>query len=566
MAKASLKQMEYAQHISKILNIEMPANEDRFVIGAFISKHKDAADVRQKEMNQELYSQIREQVQIMDVAREMGIKLVRKGSYYSTEEHDSIRIKPDENIYFRNSRGIRGTVIDFVSEFTGKDEKTVIEELSSRVNGEYKTISYEKAVPKIPKETSNFVLPEKSTNMRNMYAYLVQARTLDPEIVQNLAKERLIYQDVRRNCVFVSYRDEQPVFATTVGTNTFVSYKGDVKGSDYSYTWHVNNNAETLYVTEAPIDAISKMSILKAAGQNYKMYDYLALTGTGKYQAVFTHLKSGKYTEVFIGTDNDEAGIECLQKIRKGIAEQFPNVKVVSDQPKLTKDWNDELKYLFGKGYRYDNYINPSKQLKDLLQEEVKEILQGNIEGAEWWKKAIKQWNYPDELQDYVYDYVSSNREAAIKDVAEDNLQSVETIIRNYNKKTKINVMAPKEPMQEYAKIKEDLSQTIRQGQTLTSEERGFNEGIRYAIEEALKIYSTKGDTAYDNYKTQLLREREMLSPEQTHWSTGRKEGYQQALLSAVSKAREVHLQSIEFQNSKGLTPRQPIMGHGMEL
>lgn len=564
MAKASLKQMEYAQHISKILNVEMPANEDRFVIGAFISKYKDAADIRQKEMNQELYSQIKEQVKIVDMAREMGMTVVKKGSYYSTKEHDSLRIKLDENRYFRNSRGTGGTVIDFVAEFTGKDEKTVIEELSTRVKGEYTPVLHEKNTEKMLKEPVEFKLPDKSTNMRNMYAYLVQARMLDPEIVQELAREKMIYQDVRRNCVFVSYKDGKPVFATTVGTNTFVSYKGDIPGSDYSHTWHINNNSKALYVTEAPIDAISKMSILKAAGQNHKMYDYLAITGTGKFQAVFTHLKNGKYTEVIIGTDNDEKGIECLQNIRKGIAEQFPNVKVVSDLPKLTKDWNDELKYLFGKGYRYDNYISPSDQLKDLLQEEVKEILQGNVEGAEWWKKAIKQWNYPDELQDYVYDYVSSNRETAIKDVAEDNLQSVETIIRNYNKKTKINVMAPKEPMQEYAQIRDSLNEKMHQGQSLTSEERGFNEGIRYALNEAFKVYSTKGDAAYDEYKTQLLKEREMLSPEQAHWGSSRKEGYKQALLSAVSKARDVHHQSVELQ--KSVMPRKPIIGQGVDI
>lgn len=551
MAKASEKQLEYAQHISQVLNIEMPSNDDRFVIGAFISKNKDAALVRQEEMNQELYTQIREQVKITDMAREMGMTLTRKGSYYSTQEYDSIRIKPSENIYFRNSRGNRGTVIDFVMEFTGKDKMTVIQELSNRIQGDYKTISYETPIPPIPKEKPEFVLPPKSTNMRNTYAYLVQTRYLDPEVVQELAKGKYIYQDERRNCVFVSYKEGEAVFATTVGTNTFAPYKGDIPGSDYSHCWHVDNGSNKLYVTEAPIDAISKMSILKAAGQDYKLYDYLSLTGTGKYEAVFHHLKSGKYSEVWIGTDNDWAGIKCLQNIKSGIQQEFSEVKVIANHPILTKDWNDEIKYLFMKGYRFDGYISPSAQLVDILQDEVKALLEGNMEEAKLWKKALRDLRYPEELQAYTAEYLLQNREVAIEDVAQGKTDSVKNIINNYNKKIKLHMPTEQLTEQECKKIKDDLLGKQYKGTYLTSEQQGFNEGIRLAaskIAPAQNYEIIKNTLASAQYKGGSLSNREV--------------GFNKGIFVAATKVKEAYAQN----TVKTANLKVPIMGQGIDI
>lgn len=57
--------------------------------------------------------------------------------------------------------------------------------------------------------------------MRRAYAYLIKTRYIDQDVVQDFVNQKMLYQDQRGNCVFVSYdKDKQPVFACKRGTNT----------------------------------------------------------------------------------------------------------------------------------------------------------------------------------------------------------------------------------------------------------------------------------------------------------------------------------------------------------
>ena len=55
-------------------------------------------------------------------------------------------------------------------------------------------------------------------------------------------------------------------------------------------------------MTESVIDAMSIMTMIN----NHKKYNYLALAGVGKWEAIKTYLDKGKIKKIIIATDNDK--------------------------------------------------------------------------------------------------------------------------------------------------------------------------------------------------------------------------------------------------------------------
>lgn len=440
VVKATDKQLEYANRIAKGLNIDLPKTDERSVIGAFIAKHKNEMDARQKEINTQIIQEIESSIKIVDVANQMGYTLKREGRHYTIKEHDSVRIDVDRNLFIRYSNGHRGSVIDFISEFNNQPKNEVISELASKINFDYssQTSHSIQRKEKTPKEVPVLVLPEKGQNMKNVFAYLTQSRYLDSKIVQEMVEKKNLYQDLNRNCVFVSYKNEIPVFATLCGTNTFLKFQGDIKGSDYDYCWFLNYNAEKLYVAESPIDIMSKMSLMKITGKDYYAFDQLALTGTGKYESVLLHLREKDYKEVWVGTDADKWGKECFRVIKSRIEEEFPNVKVVRDETKFTKDWNDELKYLFSKGYRYENYINPNDMALKIMEEEMKALANADMKTAQETRNLLEQYGIPKEIEQYMLQYLEQHFDEAIQDFQSGSQNSIKKVVQNYNRKVNL--------------------------------------------------------------------------------------------------------------------------------
>lgn len=235
----------------------------------------------------------------------------------------------------------------------------------------------------------------------------------------------MLYQDVRNNCVFVSYHADKPVFATLKGTNTYVPFSGDVSGSDYRYCWHMGNGSQRLQVYEAPIDAMSRMSMFLHSGKNYLDYDYLALTGTGKYEAVFHHLRAAEaegrpYTDVYVCTDNDSGGTLCLENISRTLKQDFPDTAVHADRPLITNDWNDELKYVFAHGWRYENYINPfDEQLQGILETQLLALANGNTKEYYQIADQLQKSGFPRDtgLENYMIDYLQKNYDKTMSEL-----------------------------------------------------------------------------------------------------------------------------------------------------
>lgn len=333
---------------------------------------------RPEQTNQERYAQIKAQIRIVDYAQQHGYHVVAKGNYYTLKEHDSVIIDPEKNCFWRNSgRGTnpQGSVIDFAMNFVHSgDLEASLEELSQQVGGTSYPVWTEREYP-VSAKTAEKVqlkdhLPERNRDMRRAYAYLTKTRWIDPDVVQDFVDRKMLYQDVKGNCVFLAYGEHgEPNFATFRGTLSERKFLGDIKGSDYTHDFYISNGAEKLIVTESVIDAMSVMSILKGQNHDIHGYDYLVQAGTKKYDAVLTQLQEHpKVNEVLLAMDHDIAGVKGMQKVQELIGE-FPEERKVSihvPEPQY-KDWNEVLSTAMRK-------MQPLEQIPFLREGELPEI------------------------------------------------------------------------------------------------------------------------------------------------------------------------------------------------
>lgn len=293
---------------------------------------------------------VKSQVAIIDLVKDFGFTLVRKGRYYSLKEHDSVMIDPEKNCYWRNSNpgngvylGKGGSVIDFAMEFASYSLEEALWNLGKRINFSACSMngctSQKIVIPK-PK---TFRLPPKGKNMHRVFAYLIKTRMIRAEVVQDLVKRKQLYQDSHGNCVFVSYgKDHQAEFACRRGTNTRIPFYGDVAGSDYTKGFYLDYGADKIYVTESVIDALSVMTLKK---EDARQWNYLSLCSVGKWMAVCSYLDQSSIRGIWIGLDNDDPGIDAGKKLAGKVNEFRPDMQIYFDFPpeREGKDWNEVL-------------------------------------------------------------------------------------------------------------------------------------------------------------------------------------------------------------------------------
>lgn len=295
-------------------------------------------------MNRQDHYRELKKIDIRDYARHLGYTVVRKGRYFSLKEHDSVRIDPDKNCFWRNSKpgsggslGLGGSVIDFDMEFAGTDKKQALQRLE-KYAGSLDPGWQDNKPPtvKTAGTAKKLELPDPAPDMKRVFAYLVKTRKIHAGIVKELVQRKQLYQDIHGNCVFVSYLNGTPVFACRRGTSTTNPFYGDVRGCDYDQCFHISYGADRLYVTESVIDALSVMTLR----ENYKEWNYLAMAGGWKWNAIQSHM--GGIREVWIGTDQDHTGRDVAEQIASWVTAYAPETVIVYDLP-AKKDWNEVL-------------------------------------------------------------------------------------------------------------------------------------------------------------------------------------------------------------------------------
>lgn len=259
----------------------------------------------------------------------------------TTEEHDSIRIFPNTNSYYRFSTEKGGTAIDFLVNECQMDFQTAVLHLADKLGIENEIPKAAKTKQEKPQEKpAAFALPKKAENNKRVYAYLA-SRGLSGDLIHDFIKKGLLYESAEKhNCVFVGRNEKGiPEIGMQRGTYSFGNaFKGDVAGSNYKYAviYSAAEKPTKVYVFEAPIDMMSYIALYGAESTAA----YLAMGSTTKRESL-KHYICGhpEITEICVRLDNDEAGLKAAHKIK----DEFQDLSVSIGIPKHGKDWNEQL-------------------------------------------------------------------------------------------------------------------------------------------------------------------------------------------------------------------------------
>lgn len=212
----------------------------------------------------------------------------------------------------------------------------------------------------------DFVMPEKSDTSRHVYAYLTISRGISENIVKDCIKNNLIIEDNRKNAVFLGYDENNTVkYGARRGTITiegFEPFKRDCTGSDKKHAFKlVGKNTDTVYVTEAAIDALSLATLEdRFHGDGaYKNKTYITTGGAGIDNALENFCKTHNVKTINVCFDNDEAGINGMEKIKQKYSAM--GYEVNDMRASLAHDYNDEL---IGFIKNPDFYPEPPKTVK----------------------------------------------------------------------------------------------------------------------------------------------------------------------------------------------------------
>lgn len=243
-------------------------------------------------------------IDVVEYARSQGYVLEKSGSWYRAKHTGGLYFHQDKNTWHWQTHDVGGR--GAISLCMEVENKTWVEAVKTLIGEEMETIRHSadwQPEPDVPKE---FHLPDKNDTYRHVFAYLTKSREIDSGIVKTMVDNGYIYENTQRSCVFVGKDSEGvPRHASVRSTNTYgKTFKQDVAGSQKEFSFSVSGTSGTLNVFEAPIDALSYMSLQKAYGK--QMQDtYLSLGGV-TMKALDRYLEDhGNIEKIRICTDND---------------------------------------------------------------------------------------------------------------------------------------------------------------------------------------------------------------------------------------------------------------------
>ncbi len=146
------------------------------------------------------------------------------GLYINTETNEW-------SCFSQLEKGGGRNAVNCLTEILGIDFKTAVRELTGYSCSRH--VSYEKAAP--PPKKRELSLPERGDDMKRVFAYLCETRKINSEIISDMVRGGLLYQDKMGNAVFL-HKDEKGVIvgAEIQGTSTYRRFKGVAAGTSDS--------------------------------------------------------------------------------------------------------------------------------------------------------------------------------------------------------------------------------------------------------------------------------------------------------------------------------------------
>ena len=284
-------------------------------------------------------------ISIVKYAESIGLTPIKESrqGIMMLKEHDSCKIYPT-NTFYRFSTGHGGSIIDFAMEFQQLNLEQAIEQLKEyyRKNGEAKEDFQEDLYVKKTERRNlcAYKLPVRAENDKAVIRYLVHKRGIDYTIVSEYLRRKIIYQDAKKNIVFVGYLKNTPYVASM--RSTYSSFKGEAADSFTEVgVYNGGFNHDSLVLTESVIDGMSYRQLYDF----YGFHDYLSANGVSKAVNVLNfHIekRNPAVKRVIIAFDHDEAGEKAAEKIKDFLKEKHPEIQYERAMP-INKDFNEDL-------------------------------------------------------------------------------------------------------------------------------------------------------------------------------------------------------------------------------
>ena len=279
---------------------------------------------------------------IVDYLTAHGESVERVGREYVWEA-PSGKVSITGSEWFSQYELVGGGAVNFVQKFFGLSYPDAVRSLLGSNAGE--EVIGERKPPSI-KPKKPFELPEKHTDMRKVYGYLMYERMIDRQVINRFVADGLIYEDAKyHNAVFIGNdRNGKTVHAHKRATSAKSDFKGNLESSIAEYSFHFDGSSEYLFVFEAPIDMLAYISMHKNGWENHS---YVALCSTADRAALQMLKDNPQLKTVYLCLDNDNAGQLGCERISKAIHElgEYSVWRV----PPQNKDWDEDLKALNGR-------------------------------------------------------------------------------------------------------------------------------------------------------------------------------------------------------------------------
>ena len=275
------------------------------------------------------------QTDLVELLRSQGEKLKPSGHEYEWRD-GSAKVTVRGNLWFHQYEEVGGDAIDFVRRFYNKSYPEAMQYLLGGCNGRL-VVS-----PPIQKEPPPpFELPPKNDNMRRVYAYLLNKRGIDRDVLYAFVHAGMIYESAEyHNAIFVGHdKNGKAVHAHKRGTSTESSYKGNVASGIPENSFHWTGKSDKLYLFESPIDMLSFISMNKIG---WRDHSYAACCGVAD-RVLFQMLSDNPNIKtVCLCLDNDEAGHKANKRISDKLFTQGIQTEILVPSH---KDWNEDLLY-----------------------------------------------------------------------------------------------------------------------------------------------------------------------------------------------------------------------------
>lgn len=253
----------------------------------------------------------------------------REGQSIHPIGNDSLSIKKGYSGYKDFATDDKGNSVDFLTKYMGYD----LDQAVFALCGESSPVDHSVLISKndvMREEKLPPVFPEPANGRYSKLFAFLMGRGISSTTIQWLIDQKLLYQSKdNHNVVFINRERD---WAELRGTYTFgeKQFHGVVANcrSDGFWWFRSSKDADTAYVCEAAIDAISLYLLHMKHGKKDPAY-YISIGGVAKQTAI-DRIK--RQIKTILAVDNDDAGQSCRNK----------NSEIPFILP-VTKDWNEDL-------------------------------------------------------------------------------------------------------------------------------------------------------------------------------------------------------------------------------